>query len=81
MKRQINIKNKNRKQVINELSLSKIQYLKNFENFYKDSLETTNSFNSKANEANILVPDSLNNSIKAENNTPKQKMKKDNKII
>ena len=81
MKRQINIKNKNSKQVINELSLSKIQYLKNFENFYKDSLEATNSFNSKANEANILVPDSLNNSIKAENNTPKQKMKKDNKII
>ena len=77
MKNQINIKNRKK---INELSLNKIQYLNNFENFYKDSLEATNSFNSKT---NVLVPDSLNdsnNSIKTENNTPKQNLKKENKI-
>ena len=78
MKNQINIKN-NRK-TIKDLSISKTQYLKNFENFYKDSLEATNSINSKANAFN---PDSLNgsnNSIKTENNTPKQNLKKESKI-
>jgi len=74
MKNQINIKNRKK---INDLSLSKIQ---NYENFYKDSLEATNSFNSKT---NVLVQDSLNgsnNSIKTENNTPKQNLKKENKV-
>lgn len=75
MKNQMNIKNNKKSK--NETSLSKIQ---NFENFYKDSLEATNSFNSKV---NALIPDSLNesnNSLRTENNTPKKNLKKKNII-